>query len=117
MSDFNSYGYNPYQYNNFKQYAFVNGIEGAKAYQMPPNQTMLLMDSDNPIAFMKTSDSVGKATLRYFKLMEINEAEVLKMSQPKPAPEYVLKSDFDNLSQKLDSILESLKPKEDVNNG
>lgn len=116
--------YNPYQYNSYnqpqqyKQYAFVNGIEGAKAFQVMPNQTMLLMDSDKPIVFMKTSDSLGKATLRYFTLTEMNEEEVIKQYQPKPSIEYVSKADFDSLNEKMNNILSLLeKGKEEVNNG
>lgn len=104
MQDIN-YNYNPYQPQQFKQYAFVNGIEGAKAFQMPSNQTMLLMDSDKPIVFMKTTDNIGKASLRYFNLTEINEAEAIKQYQPKPAPEYALKSDINALNEKIDKLL------------
>lgn len=101
-----------------RQYSFVNGIEGAKAYQVMPNQTMLLMDSDKPIVFMKTADSLGKSTLRYFNLTEIDEAEVLKQYQPKPPVEYVSKSDFEALNEKMNNILSLLeKGKEGVNNG
>ena len=97
-------------YNNnyvpqLKQYSFVNGIEGAKSFQMPPNQTMLLMDSDNPICYMKTTDGIGQASLRYFKLEEIDENTIRAMNQPKPDPNYVLKSDFDNLVAKIDKLL------------
>ena len=111
--------FNPYQYQNynqpqqFKQYAFVNGIEGAKAFQMPSNQTMLLMDSDKPIVFMKTTDNLGKASLRYFNLLEIDENEVIRQYQPKPLPEYALKADFDALNEKIDALINSLKPKEE----
>lgn len=105
-----NYGYgNNY---NLRQYAFVNGIEGAKAYQVMPNQTMLLMDSDRPVVFMKTADNVGKSVLRYFNLTEIDEAEAIKQYQPKPVPEYALKSDITALNDKLDTLLEAIKPKE-----
>ena len=114
MGSYNNY-YQPQQY---KQYACVNGIEGAKAFQVMPNQTMLLMDSDKPIVFMKTSDSMGKASLRYFTLTEMNEEEVVKQYQPKPPVEYVSKADFDALSEKMNNILSLLeKGKEGVNNG
>ena len=108
-NSYNSYGYNPYQ-QQYKQYAFVNGIEGAKAFQMPTNQTMLLMDSDKPIVFMKTTDNMGKANIRYFNLTEISEAETIKQYQPQPAPEYALKSDIEALNDKLDKLLGSITP-------
>lgn len=113
--------YNPYQYNynnynqpqQLKQYAFVNGIEGAKAFQMASNQTMMLMDSDKPVVFMKTTDSLGKASLRYFNLTEIDEAEAAKQYLPQPIPEYALKSDIEALNEKIDTLISSLKPKEE----
>ena len=106
-------------YQQLRQYAFVNGIEGAKAYQVMPNQTMLLMDSDKPIAFMKTADSLGKASLRYFNLIEVDEAEIMKQYQPKPPIEYVSKADFDVLNGKMNDLLALLEKskKEGVNNG
>lgn len=107
----NGYGYNPYQ-QQYKQYAFVNGIEGAKAFQVMPNQTMLLMDCDKPIVFMKTTDGVGKASIRYFNLIEISEADTIKQYQPQPMPEYALKSDIDSLNEKLDKLLGSITKSE-----
>ena len=105
-----NYGYNSYPQQQFKQYAFVNGIEGAKAFQMPSNQTMLLMDSDKPIVFMKTTDNMGKANLRYFNLTEIDEFEAAKQYQPQPAPEYALKSDINALNEKIDKLLSAMTP-------
>lgn len=115
----NNFSYNPYQYNNYnqqqlKQYAFVNGIEGAKAYQVMPNQTMMLMDSDKPIVFMKTTDGIGKASLRYFNLIEIDEKEATRQYMPEPQPEYALKSDITTLNSKIDALIDSLKPKEEA---
>ena len=53
---YNSYTANMYQQNQQLQNSnmqtdtnitFVNGIEGAKAFQLRPNQSVILMDSDN----------------------------------------------------------------------
>lgn len=84
-------------------YAFVNGIEGAKSYPMGPNQTVMLMDSDNPIAYMKQSNAMGQATLKYFKLVETSEAEL--KGSAKPAVEYVSKADFDAFKKQVEGIL------------
>jgi len=120
-----NYNYNNYQnpympgyqpaYNKapINQYTFVNGIEGAKSYQvLYPNQTMLLMDSDNPICYMKQTDEVGKASIRYFKLEEIDEAktkEILSLKNNTMIPEYALKSDIDNINNKLAELTKLLK--------
>lgn len=92
------------------QYAFVNGLEGAKSFQVPPNQTILLMDSDNPLCYMKSSNSVGQSTLRYFKLTEVTENELKgNNSQPQKNQDYVLKTDFDALSKRLDELSKKIE--------
>lgn len=53
-------------------YEYVNGVEGAKAYNMQPNSNMLLMDSDNPIFYMKSSDAMGKSTIKHYKFEEFD---------------------------------------------
>lgn len=103
--------YTPYQ-TRLNQYAFVNGIEGAKSYQVFPNQMMLLMDSDNPICYMKQTDNIGKATIRYFKIDEIDENKAKEiLSTPTPTIEYALKSDVDSISLKLDELSTLIKEK------
>ena len=102
--DYRNY-YSPSSPPQLRQYAFVNGIEGAKSFQVPPNQTMLLMDSENPICYMKITDSIGQASLRYFKLEEVDELTIRSINQPIPDPKYVLKSDFDELMSKVDKLI------------
>lgn len=105
----------PQQQPQMNQYAFVNGIEGAKSFQLQPNQTILLMDSDNPICYMKTANGVGQSSLRYFKLTEVNENELKNTNQP-VNNDYVLKADFDVLNKKVNDLLDKLeKPKENEN--
>lgn len=132
MANFNPYGngfnnfnyMNPYSNNNqfqnynngnnnnyqTNQYFYVNGIEGAKSFQMQPNQSIMLMDSDSPLCYMKQANSMGQATLRYFKLVETTEDELKGTSkQPQVNNEYVLKADFDILSKRLDELSKKLE--------
>ena len=95
-----------------KQYAFVNGIEGAKAYPLLPNQMMLLMDADNPILYKKTSDSFGKSTIDYFTITQVSENQVRDILTPKQ-PEYALKSDVNAINTKLDELIKTLTPKKE----
>lgn len=85
-------------------YAFVNGIEGAKSYPMGPNQTVMLMDSENPIAYMKTSNAMGQATLKYFKLVETSEQE-LRGKSAQPNVDYATKADLEALAKKVESLM------------
>lgn len=114
------YGFN--QPNNFQPqqapqypqnenvYAFVNGVEGAKSYQLRPNQSVMLMDSEQPLCYMKSANAMGQATLRYFRLTEISEADAKGANAPAtPAPEYVTKSDFNALARKVDELSKQSK--------
>lgn len=103
-------GFNPYnQPRQTNTYAFVNGLEGAKSYIVPANQTVLLMDSEQPVCYMKTANAIGQGTLRYFKLQEVGENEIRNMSVPvsQPNPDYVTKSEFAELVKRI----EKLEPK------
>lgn len=139
MSNYQNYGnypygnvYHPYNnqvqqqnYNNIppmNQYAYVNGIEGAKSFQLAPNQTIMLMDSDNPICYMKSANSMGQSTLRYFKLIEIKESDLKNNPNNELNNDYVLKSDFEGLIKRVDelsSVIKKTQNKETevVNNG
>lgn len=101
-------------WNNYQQYAFVNGIEGAKAHIMPYNSSMLLMDADHPICYRKESDNQGRCSLRYFQLTEIDEATARSIMQPQPQNEqngYASKDDINNINKRLDDLFKMLNSK------
>lgn len=81
-----------YQPNN--GITWVQGIEGAKAWQLSPNSNVILMDSENDERFyIKVSDNVGMCTLRIFDYKEVT-------SQPEShidLSEYVKKSELETL--------------------
>lgn len=80
---FNPYYQNPYQpmgyngqYGNYApqnvagapqafvcQITRVNGRNGAEAFRMAPNSSILLMDENDPIVWMKQTDGAGYATV------------------------------------------------------
>ncbi len=94
MFDYN----NMYQSRNINnQYAYVNGIEGAKAYLMNPNQTILLMDSDNPIFYLKSSNQLGQANIRIFEFKEVLQNQSNNQG-------YLLKSDLEPILRRLEAI-------------
>ena len=88
-------------------YAFVNGIEGAKSFPMQPNQVVMLMDSDNPVAYMKQSNNMGQSTIKYFRLVETTEAELkggASAAPSKPSESYVHKTDFESLVRRVEAL-------------
>lgn len=52
---------------------WVQGIEGAKAYQIPQSSNIILMDSEQNRMYIKTSDNIGMCNLRIFDFTEITE--------------------------------------------
>ena len=91
--------YNPQQTQNGINW--VQGIEGAKAWQLSPNSNAILLDSENDGRFyIKVSDNVGMCTLRVFSFVEITEYEKAKTSVD--LSEYVKKSELQEL---LNSML------------
>lgn len=73
----------------------VTGIDGAKAYQMPPNSSVALFDSGQDIFYVKTTDGAGFPTIRAFAFSPIQE-------QTPPAPtDYVTRAEFNELKEAL----------------
>lgn len=57
--------------NNKNGINWVQGVAGAKSYNdLRPGDTVLLMDSEEDRLFIKTADSIGKPSIRVFRLTE-----------------------------------------------
>lgn len=76
---------------------WVQGIEGAKAYNLMPRENAILMDSEvNDKFYIKICDDIGRCTLRKFRYVEeVDETPNLDMS------EYVKKSELESLVNKM----------------
>ena len=80
------------------QIQYVNGIESANAYQMAPNSSVLLMDSNLPRFYVKTTDAAGMAAVKVFEFHEYVE------QKPEPMnPEmFVTRQEFEELKQMIE---------------
>ena len=47
----------------------VNGENGAKAFQMPPNSSIILLDESNPKVYIKETDGASYPKLSKYKLV------------------------------------------------
>ena len=47
----------------------VNGENGAKAFQMPPNSSIILLDESNPKVYIKETDGASYPKLSIYKLV------------------------------------------------
>ncbi len=70
-------------------YAFVDGIEGAKAFRVNPGSMMLLMDSQNPICYKKQVNDYGQ-TISFETYDLVPHKEV---AEEKPV--YITKDEFE----------------------
>ena len=117
----NQYGYQNQPIMSYQQTASqpvnglisVTGIEGARAYQLPPNSCMPLFDQTNDILYVKTTDAAGYPTVKTFRF-EPYEHQI----DVKPLPDYISRSEFDALSGKVDELLQArTRTRRAANNG
>lgn len=72
----------------------VTGMDGAKAYQMPPNSVVPLFDADTDIMYVKSTDGAGFPTIRTFAFQPVEN----------PVPQnqqYVTRAEFENAMMQL----------------
>ena len=56
----------------------VSGEPGARAYQMPANSSVLLLDEQQPVVWLKTTDGAGYPQLTPYKIEPF---------EPEPVPD------------------------------
>ena len=81
---------------------WVQGEAGAKSYAIAPNQSVLLMDSENNVFYIKSSDASGMPMpLRIFDYTE--RLAVVKNEQINSTPkvEYITRQEFDKVITEL----------------
>ena len=74
----------------------VNGIDGAKAYQMPANSTVALFDSNEDVMYVKSTDGAGFPSIRTFSFTE--KVNVEGKSQD---VEYISREEFEEFKKEL----------------
>lgn len=88
--------YNPYDRYQQNTLVRVNGIDGAKAYQMGPNSTVALFDGNDDIFYVKTTDGAGFPTIRSFKFEEVSPTQM-----PVTNENYVTKKEMEDYVKQL----------------
>ena len=74
----------------------VNGIDGAKAYQMNANSTVALFDSNEDIMYIKNTDGAGFPSIRMFKFEEVNE-----ITKSEEKQDYISRKEFEKFKKEL----------------
>lgn len=80
----------------------VVGIEGARAYQIPPNSTVPLLDANNDIFYVKSTDATGFPTIRIFSFVEQKEEPQVTSDN------FATKDDLKSINDRLDILMEAI---------
>lgn len=105
----NQYNYIPNSQNGLqgqiKSLTRVNGLEGAKAFQVMPRETVALFDGNDDIFYIKSADDGGFPTIKAYRFAEID------LTGAKPTNDYVTKSEFEELRNEVKKYAEQSIPK------
>ena len=88
---------------------WVQGEAGAKSYLVAPNTTVLLMDSENDVFYLKSTDASGMPMpLRVFAYKEQKSADSEpKLMQRDNYPAYVTKDEFEAFKGQIEAFMNS----------
>ena len=93
------YNYTPNYQNamqvQIKSLTRVNGLEGAKAFQVMPRETVALFDGNDDIFYIKSADDGGFPTIKAYRFAEID------LTGEKLTNDYVIKSEFEELRNEV----------------
>lgn len=82
----------------------VNGIEGARAYNLSPNSSCALFDANKDVMYIKSTDAGGYATIAAYSYSKIeNQAAV--------APDFVTREEFEERMEELKNVRNARKSK------
>lgn len=105
----NQYNYIPNSQNGLqgqiKSLTRVNGLEGAKAFQVMPRETVALFDGNDDVFYIKSADDGGFPTIKAYRFAEID------LTGAKPTNDYVTKSEFEELRNEVKKYAEQSIPK------
>lgn len=98
---------------------WVQGIEGAKAWQLNPNSMIILLDSEiEGKMYIKVSDNIGMSTLRIFNYTEeIPSANNVTINNDLDLSQYVTKDELKNLIKEFIDNEQSVSAVDSTENG
>lgn len=102
--------YNPYNQNNGINW--VQGENGARSWIVAPNNTVLLMDSEENKFYIKTADISGMPNLRAFEYTEISPNK----SPQKNTEDFITRTEWDTLVGKIDALERKLSKRKGADN-
>ena len=90
-------------------WVYVNGVQGARDHIVQPGQTAWMMDNNEPVIHVKAVDSMGTATLKSFRLMEITpETQQMAATPSVDMSLYATRAEMEAVSAKVDKLLSEM---------
>lgn len=83
---------------------YVNGIEGAKAFILPPNAQKLLLDSDNTFFYIKTTDMQGKPSVKRFRYIDVDAEQKVEPQKDEKPLNFVSLDQFTDLLNQFNDL-------------
>lgn len=80
---------------------YVNGLDGAKNYYLPPNSNFALWDNDSSMIFHKQVDSTGRMTVLAYDVVLHEEKQKENPANINPN-DYVSRKEFEALKSDLE---------------
>lgn len=93
---------------------WVSGEIGAKSYLMAPNSTVMLMDSERSVFYIKSTDGAGMPTLRTYEYKEFTQdlpqpQQGQQTEQMKMETQYVTREEYNALIKRCEDLEKELK--------
>lgn len=86
---------------------WVQGEAGAKAYPVAPGSSVILMDSESNVFYIKSADQSGMPTMRTFEYRERTAAQNPPVqAAQQPQGDYVTRSEFEALRQQIYALMQ-----------
>lgn len=93
---------------------WVQGENAAKAYPVASGQSVLLMDSEDSIMYIKSTDQSGMPQpLRIFEYKERTQAHNSPVTASKPSEEYVSRKEFEAFRGDVMKEIQGIRTKEE----
>lgn len=89
---------------------WVQGEAGAKAYNVRPGESAFLMDSENPMAYLKSADMTGMPSMRYYSVTELTGDQIPSSGgATAPKVDYATVGDLQVLRDDMVKIRKAIK--------
>lgn len=93
---------------------WVQGENAAKAYPVASGQSVLLMDSEDSIMYIKSTDQSGMPQpLRIFEYKEKTQGNNSPMAASKPSEEYVSRKEFEAFRSDVMKEIQGIRTEEE----